>query len=172
MKYSLPGVVGAALILLAGCSSKSAVSTNDSVPTVKEPVAAAVTTNNTADGVRVEDRSASNVLGPVMGDIFFDFDSAALSAESEEQLKQNATWMHNHALVNVTVEGHCDARGTDEYNMALGQRRADAARDYLVRIGVSAGRLSTVSFGKEKPFDQANSEEAWAKNRRDHFVTK
>jgi len=80
--------------------------------------------------------------------------------------------MQGHRLSAVTVEGHCDERGTDEYNIALGERRAEAARNYLVTLGVGGNRLTTVSFGEEKPFDPGHNEEAWAKNRRDHFVTK
>jgi peptidoglycan-associated lipoprotein len=102
--------------------------------------------------------------------VFFEFDSAELSADGQralttngEVLKQNASWV-------ISIEGHCDERGTAEYNLALGERRALAARAYLVSLGIAPDRLRTVSYGKEFPFDPGHSEEAWAKNRRAHFV--
>ena len=110
--------------------------------------------------------------GPVLGDIFFDFDSSALSTEAQEQLKQNAVWIQKNASQSVTIEGHCDERGTDEYNIALGERRATSAKQFLTTLGVSDAKVSTVSYGEEKPFDPGHNEEAWSKNRRGHFVTK
>lgn len=166
MRHTLTGIIGAAMIILAGCSSKSAVSTDD---------ASGVgygSGKGTGSGVSTEDLGQSGRAGSVIGDIFFDFDSSALSAEAQEQLNQNAAWMQKYPNSAVTIEGHCDERGTDEYNIALGERRAEAARNYLVNLGVGGGRLSTVSYGEEKPFDPGQNEEAWAKNRRDHFVTK
>jgi peptidoglycan-associated lipoprotein len=112
------------------------------------------------------------VAGPVIGDIFFDFNSAALNSDAEEQLKQNAAWMQKYVTTSVTIEGHCDERGTDEYNIALGERRAIAAMDFLVTLGISGQRFSIVSYGEEQPFDQGKNEEGWSKNRRAHFVTK
>jgi peptidoglycan-associated lipoprotein len=168
MRKILPGVIGAALIVMAGCSSKSAVSTNGA--------AGSGSGTGSGSGVTVESGAGAGggtaVAAPVLGDIFYDFDSASLSTEAEEQLKQNAVWMQKNTLPTVSVEGHCDERGTDEYNIALGERRAVAAKNYLVTLGVSGGRLSTVSYGEERPFDPGHNEEAWAKNRRAHFVTK
>ncbi|NTU93496.1 MAG: peptidoglycan-associated lipoprotein Pal [Chlorobiaceae bacterium] len=159
MKHTLPGIVGAAMIVLAGCSSKSAVSTADQT--------GAGTGSDTGSGA-----NAGTVAGPVLGDIFYGFDSSAVSTESQEQLKQNAAWMQSHAAQAVTIEGHCDERGTDEYNIALGERRANSAKEYLVTLGISSTKLSTVSYGEERPFDPGHNEEAWAKNRRAHFLTK
>jgi peptidoglycan-associated lipoprotein len=166
MRHTIPGIIGAAMIILAGCSSKSAVSTDETSGTGYGPG------SGVGSGVKVENVDQKAVAGPVIGDIFFDFDSSALSTEAQEQLKQNAAWIQKHPVPAVTIEGHCDERGTDEYNIALGERRAAAARDYLVFLGVGGNRLSVVSFGEEKPFDPGHNEEAWAKNRRDHFVTK
>jgi peptidoglycan-associated lipoprotein len=92
-------------------------------------------------------------------------DGQAVLAKNAETMKLYPTWV-------VSIEGHCDERGTAEYNMALGDRRAEAARAYLASLGVPASALSTVSFGKEKPVDPGNNDEAWAKNRRAHFVLK
>jgi peptidoglycan-associated lipoprotein len=102
--------------------------------------------------------------------IFFAFDRSDLNADSRGTLERLASWMTNYQNVTITIEGHCDERGTREYNLALGERRADAARDYLVALGVDGGRLTTISYGKERPAVLGSNEEAWAQNRRDVFV--
>jgi len=101
---------------------------------------------------------------------FFDYDSAELSAEARAVLDTNAVTLKKYASWAITIEGHCDERGTAEYNLSLGERRAVAAQSYLVSLGMPAGRLRTVSYGKEFPFDPGHDEAAWAKNRRAHFV--
>jgi peptidoglycan-associated lipoprotein len=101
---------------------------------------------------------------------FFDYDSAELSAEARAVLDTNAATLKKYASWAITIEGHCDERGTAEYNLSLGERRAVAAQSYLVSLGMPAGRLRTVSYGKEFPFDPGHDEAAWAKNRRAHFV--
>jgi peptidoglycan-associated lipoprotein len=98
------------------------------------------------------------------------FDSYALSSEAKGTLEQNAKELKRVTATNVTIEGHCDERGTKAYNLALGEKRANAAKDYLVALGVSGSRINTVSYGKERPFDDGHDESAWAKNRRAHFV--
>jgi peptidoglycan-associated lipoprotein len=105
-----------------------------------------------------------------LGDVFFDFDKSALRTDAVAQLKTNAEWMKVNASRNVTIEGHCDERGTNEYNLALGERRANSTKSYIVNLGVDAARLKTVSYGEEKPFAAGHDEEAWAQNRRAHFV--
>uniref|UniRef100_Q3APB4 Peptidoglycan-associated lipoprotein n=1 Tax=Chlorobium chlorochromatii (strain CaD3) TaxID=340177 RepID=Q3APB4_CHLCH len=107
--------------------------------------------------------------GP-LGDIFFEYDSATLDESAQMQLQQNAALLQQFIVESIQIEGHCDIRGTSEYNLALGERRATTAKEYLMRLGVPASRLETVSFGEERPFDNGNSEDAWAKNRRVHFV--
>lgn len=103
-------------------------------------------------------------------DVFYDFDRYELSDESREALAANAEFLKKYPKVRVTVEGHCDERGTREYNLALGEKRAAAAKEYLVALGVADDRIAVVSYGKERPFDPGHDEEAWAKNRRGHFV--
>jgi peptidoglycan-associated lipoprotein len=105
-------------------------------------------------------------------DVFFDYDDYTLTAEARSTLTNNAGYLREMSGLKVTIEGHCDERGTVEYNLALGQRRADAARSYLVNLGVDGGRLSTISYGEEKPFELGHSEAAWSKNRRAHFRLK
>lgn len=101
--------------------------------------------------------------------IYFDFDKSELREDSIAQLEINATWLLGNQSVRVIIEGHCDERGTEEYNLALGERRSKAARDYMVRRGVSADRLMTVSYGESKPADEGHNESAWALNRRAQF---
>ncbi len=107
--------------------------------------------------------------GP-MADIHFDFDSAALSEQARAVLKTNAEWLKANPAAKVQIEGHCDERGTAEYNMALGAKRAQAAMDYLTTLGVAANRLSTISYGEEIPVCKEHTEDCWAKNRRARFV--
>jgi peptidoglycan-associated lipoprotein len=102
--------------------------------------------------------------------VFYEFDSAEMSADAQSALTKNAEVLKQNATWVVSIEGHCDERGTAEYNLALGERRALAARTYLVSLGIAPDRLRTVSYGKEFPFDPGHSETSWAKNRRAHFV--
>lgn len=104
--------------------------------------------------------------------VFFDYDKSDLSAETRATLEENAKWFRRYQDAQIIVEGHCDERGTEEYNLALGDRRAQATRDYLIELGVSASRLEAVSYGEERPFVQGSNEEAWSKNRRAHFSLK
>lgn len=105
-----------------------------------------------------------------LNDIYFDFDQSAIREDSKKQLNENVEWFRKNPSAKVTIEGHSDERGSSEYNLALGERRARAARDYLVAAGVTANRISTISFGKERPFVVGHDESAWKWNRRAHFV--
>ncbi len=102
--------------------------------------------------------------------VYFDFDNASLDYQAQELLKQKAMWLRDNPDANVVIEGHCDERGTNAYNLALGERRAESAKAFLVDLGVSDARLTTISYGEEKPLDMGQNEEAWAKNRRAAFV--
>lgn len=101
--------------------------------------------------------------------VYFDFDQFTLSSEARDILAANAALLQATTALNIRIEGHCDERGSDEYNLALGERRAVAARDYLVSLGVAADRIATISYGEEMPLDPASSDAAWAKNRRAEF---
>ena len=103
-------------------------------------------------------------------DIHFDFDRYDIRPEDTEILKQSAALLSKYRTVKVQIEGHCDERGTHEYNLALGERRANSAKKYLVSLGVSQDRISTISYGEEKPSDPGGNEGAWAKNRRAHCI--
>lgn len=103
-------------------------------------------------------------------DIFFEYDKFELSPEAIDILYSNANFLRQFPSVNILIEGHCDERGTAEYNLALGDRRAKVTKDFLVGIGITPERISTISYGEERPFDPGQAEEAWSKNRRAHFV--
>jgi peptidoglycan-associated lipoprotein len=105
-------------------------------------------------------------------DIYFDFDRYAISPDAARILMANAAWLKSNPGTAVLVEGHCDGRGTVEYNLALGQRRAQSARDFLLAQGIPAARMATVSYGKERPACSDATEECWARNRRAHFLIK
>jgi len=114
----------------------------------------------------LDDLNRNSPLKPV----FFDYDSSDLSPEAQRALDENAATIKKYPSWAVTIEGHCDERGTAEYNLALGERRSVAARAYLVSLGIPADRVRTVSYGKEFPFDPGHDEAAFRKNRRAHFV--
>jgi len=103
-------------------------------------------------------------------DVFFDYDQYDLRTDAKATLDRKATFLNQNSSVRSQIEGHCDERGTNEYNLALGERRANAARQYLTTAGVNAARLSTISYGEERPLDPGRNEAAWARNRRAHFV--
>lgn len=102
--------------------------------------------------------------------IYFDFDRSVIRPDARATLSDNARYMADRPTTRVVIEGHCDERGTSAYNLALGQRRVESARQYLLSLGVSDGRLTTISYGEERPADPGHDEAAWAKNRRDEFV--
>jgi peptidoglycan-associated lipoprotein len=135
--------VGAAILSLAGCS-----------------------TLGDYEGVAANQSQIDELTNKVGDRVFFEFDSSSLTNEAKDTLKKQAGFMKDNVELRFTLEGHCDDRGTREYNLALGERRAHAAKQYLVSLGVEHGRLTVVSFGKEKPAVVGDSEFAWSQNRR------
>ena len=121
------------------------------------------------DDIRSMSLEDINAQAPLV-DIEFGYDSAHLSNDARSRLDVNAKWLLDHSSVTILVEGHCDERGTVEYNLALGERRAMATHNFLLNLGVSAGRMKTISYGKEFPVSPGHNESAWGKNRRAHFV--
>jgi peptidoglycan-associated lipoprotein len=127
-------------------------------PVVQQPDETEITDNVLADITRQ--------LQPV----FYDYNKSDIREDQVNALQNNARVLKSNARVNVLVEGHCDERGTEEYNLALGERRARAAKDYLVGLGIADNRINTISYGESKPFAEGHSEDAWQQNRRAHFV--
>jgi peptidoglycan-associated lipoprotein len=115
------------------------------------------------------DVAAINARG-YLKDAFFDYDKADLRDDARTVLSTDAEWLKRYRTIQFLIEGHCDERGTSEYNLALGDRRANAAKEYLVSLGVDASRIKTVSYGKERPFCNESSEDCWQQNRRAHFL--
>lgn len=141
-----------AIIALSGCSSLSE--------------------SSLFGGSECETKMARDFMEHAEDRIFFAFDSSAISPDSAEILDSQVKWLKKHQNVNVVVQGYCDERGTREYNLALGERRANAAKQYLVSQGIAADRISTISYGKERPAVLGNNEAAWAQNRRAVTVIK
>jgi peptidoglycan-associated lipoprotein len=117
----------------------------------------------------LRDGRSTAAAGPLK-DVFFAFDRAELSEEARAVLKENTGWLKTHAATRIQIEGHCDERGAEDYNMALGAKRAQATMEYLTTLGVPAARMSTISYGEEVPACKEHSEQCWSKNRRARFV--
>jgi peptidoglycan-associated lipoprotein len=194
MKYMLPLFVAAAVLLFQGCAPKQA-----TVPLAERARPATGEAGNqgsasagkgtdkyTRGSIAEEDivvkadadrsrgttgSAATEQPTAQLQDIYFEFNTYTVRPEDVPVLKGVAAWLAGKPTAKITIEGHCDERGTTDYNLALGQKRAEAAKDYLVRMGVNSTRLKTVSYGKEAPFDPGHGEEAWKKNRRVHFVS-
>ncbi|GAB4164718.1 MAG: peptidoglycan-associated lipoprotein Pal [Geothermobacteraceae bacterium] len=164
-------------LLVVGCAKKPAVTETETA--VQQPVQETQVASEQPSGVAGQQVTESAVQDQVPADleavarqlqrIHFDFDQFTLSPEARDILAANAALLNANPGLKVRIEGHCDERGSDEYNLALGERRAVAARDYLVSLGVAADRLSTISYGEEMPLDAGHDEAAWAKNRRAEF---
>ncbi len=133
---------------------------------ISEPVAVPPMPDDSIAGKSLDDLNRDSPLKP----LFFALDSSEVSGDGQKVLQDNAAIMKKYPAWQITIEGHCDERGTAEYNLALGERRALAARNYLVSLGVPADKVKTVSYGKEFPFDPGKDEGAWSMNRRAHFV--
>ena len=118
----------------------------------------------------IEDVNRQAQLRGLIKDAYFGYDEAALGADAQAALTDSANWLKKNPGYNLLIEGHCDERGTEQYNLALGDRRANQAKQFLMTLGVDAGRIRTVSYGEERPFDPGHDESAWAKNRRAHLV--
>ena len=168
MRFKFLTIVAAAF-LLSACSTSS------------EESGGASGSGSTAGTSTTTAPSVSSIPGPTPGTqehlvanvgdrAFFDFDKSDLRSDARATVESLAVWLNNYPAATLTIEGHADERGTREYNLALGDRRANSVRDYLAALGVSANRLSTISYGKERPAVLGSNEEAWAQNRRAVFV--
>ena len=158
--------VAAALSLTAGCARRTR-ELPPAPPSESMPAEQGLPGSETGTTGEVQPGSRADFLQSVPADrVFFAFDSYSLDEEARRTLDAQADWLSRNPTVRVTIEGHADERGTREYNLALGDRRATAARDYLQSRGVAASRMQTISWGKERPAVEGSNESAWAQNRR------
>ena len=158
------------VMVSAGCAKKAmqAPPTTENVPpqTTPKPVEHPSDTPPTPPVATPQHALTATDLQPV----FFDVDSYSLRDDARSTLDSNARLLRDNAAAKIVLEGHCDERGTVEYNQALGERRAHSVRDYLVQAGIAESRVQVISYGNERPFDPGHDEAAWAKNRRAHFT--
>ena len=161
------------LALVAGSLALSACSKKAPKSLPPDPGAAVSTDTSGADSTAPVPGSQADFVAQMMGQdtIYFDTDRFNIDSADQQALAAQASWLAKYPAKRITIEGHCDERGTREYNLALGERRANAAKNYLVSLGVDAGRITTVSYGKERPVALGSDEESWAKNRRAVTVT-
>ena len=118
------------------------------------------------DSASIEPGSQEDLIVNVGDRVFFNYDSAELDSDAQELLQDQVAWLKQHSSVSVIIEGHCDERGTREYNLALGEKRAQSVKNYLINLGISSDRVSTISYGKERPAVVGSNDGAWAQNRR------
>lgn len=171
LRWTVSMALVAGALAASGCAKKTAPQPQEPPPvppTTSTPAPTTPTTPPPAEPTPPGTTITSSNFEPV----FFDFDSYALRDDARTSLDRDAKVLRDNAAVRITIEGHCDERGTVEYNQALGERRAQAAREYLVAAGINASRIELISYGKERPFDDGHDEAAWAKNRRAHFVVR
>jgi len=164
-------IVGVAVMLsLAACSSKKPAPINGGE---NNPGGSQLGENGVGKGGgnSLEDwkNGKFGAQGP-LSDIHFAYNEYTIQEQDGSVLKSNASWLQAHPQTRVQVEGHCDERGSEEYNIALGAKRAQAAKDYLVTLGIGGSRISTISYGKELPLCTEHDESCWSQNRRDHFA--
>lgn len=170
-RLTLLTVTALALGLAVGCSRKQPPATDDR-PRAEPPP----TTDNAADAdaaARAEEEARlarEAAYGSIQDMIFFDFDRSDLREDARQTLQAKAEALRQFPDIRVRIEGHADERGTVEYNLALGERRADAARTYLIDLGIDSDRMTTISYGEERPAVDGHNEAAWSQNRRDEFV--
>jgi len=181
-------VLAFSLTMFSGCAEKKAVVKDEAVQEQKAQPAQTTASQDDEAARRAREQAereaalraqaekdrlareaaASSANG--VNDINFDFDKSSIRPDARAILKGNADVFLKNGAAQIVIEGYCDERGTAEYNMALGERRAQEAKKYLTNLGVKASQMKTVSYGEERPLDPGNNEEAWAKNRRAHFV--
>jgi peptidoglycan-associated lipoprotein len=182
-RHSTPIAVVAILLAMvlpfaAGCKKKPPTTTAEARPPIEEPAAperVVPPPPSTAPREPVETEVLTQEISEMnkkgyLQDAYFDYDASDLRDDARTNLSANAEWLKRYPSIQVLVEGHCDERGTSAYNLALGDRRANAARDYLESLGVTSSRVRTVSYGKERPFCTDATEDCYQQNRRAHFV--
>lgn len=159
-------LIGLFALALGACAKKQTakVETQPAPEVAEQPAAPA------EEVTEAPQEEAPTIKVPVLSDVFFEFDKSKLTDEAKQALTENARQLKEGGMMAIVIEGHCDERGTNAYNLALGEKRANAAKEYLASLGIDAARIQTISYGEERPFDPGHDEAAWVKNRRAHFV--
>jgi peptidoglycan-associated lipoprotein len=165
------------LVTLGACQKQPPATAAQAAPirvagppaTAVAPPPAAAAPHDTQADVLSQDLETINRKG-YLSDAYFDYDEASLRMDARTDLDRDAQWLKRFPSVQILLEGHCDDRGTEAYNLALGEQRATAARDYLISLGVAESRIRTISYGKERPFCETPTDNCWQENRRDHVV--
>jgi peptidoglycan-associated lipoprotein len=176
MRLTMTITLAVILALAPACAGKKKTPAPEPAPapapteTAPAPAPPPAPAPKPATPARLTAADIDDIQRNVLVSVHFDFDKYNLMPETMTTLERHAKWLKEHTTVKLVVEGHCDERGTVDYNLALGERRAQTVKQYLVSLGVASGRLSTISYGKEKPADPRSNETAWAKNRRAEFV--
>ncbi|MBF0557476.1 MAG: peptidoglycan-associated lipoprotein Pal [Nitrospirae bacterium] len=166
-------LIGLCMMALISCAHRQAVQSEQpqTTPAAKSETPGSSTGEGAGTPMKqAETKAAEKELGTKVEDIHFDFDKSDVREDAKPIMKSLAGMLSSSTATHVVIEGNCDERGTSEYNLALGDRRANAAKTYLISLGIPSARLKTISYGKEKPLCTEGTEECWAKNRRDHFV--
>lgn len=170
------------MVVILGCPKKKPATVEPELEVVSEPVDSGTTGMEPEVQAPEEDMVESGLPNDIMelnqvarergllGDVFFDFDQADLRETARQRLADNAAFLRDNPDLLVSIEGHCDERGTNEYNLALGNRRSGSAADYIASLNVDGSRMRTISYGEERPFCTQSSEACWQDNRRAHFV--
>ena len=167
-------LVSSMLVFSVSCQKKTVAVETGSNSTAQTDGAGATTADTSQLGDKTPEPAVSgsavdsNIV--LQEDIFFEFDKATLTPQARETLTKNGAWLRTNADVVITIEGHCDERGTNGYNLALGDRRAEGVKIFLADLGIDRSRMITVSYGEERPLDRGQGEAAWAQNRRAHFL--
>jgi peptidoglycan-associated lipoprotein len=168
-------LVSLVLMATVSCSKKAVTMDDKSSPTANEDSYAksgieksSVQENNMNSAAATDSGAMDGIV--MQQDVYFEFDKTTLTPDAREALVKNGEWLRVNRDVVITIEGHCDERGTNEYNLALGDRRAETVKTFLADLGIQPSRLKTISYGEEQPADPNHSESAWAKNRRAHFL--
>ena len=156
------------VFFLAACSTtpKDTADSSGSGSSSSSSTVSSSGSDGTSDSASIEPGSQEDLIVNVGDRVFFNYDSFELDSDAQELLQDQVAWLKQHSGVSVIIEGHCDERGTREYNLALGEKRAQSVKNYLIGLGISSDRVSTISYGKERPAVVGSNDGAWAQNRR------
>jgi peptidoglycan-associated lipoprotein len=168
---ALPLALLGCMLVAAGCAKKPVVASHDLDRAAPAPLAAKPEPVKSTAAAPAP-TAARTIQTADFKDVYFDLDQYSLSSDARTALDDDAKLLRDHPAVTITIEGHCDDRGTVDYNLSLGESRAGAARDYLLAAGARSTQITTISFGKERPFCTDEAESCWAKNRCSHFVVR